>query len=199
MTPEQIGQAYDGITHLWQSDDFDRNNGLAQHQRALAFCDSRGAALDVGCGCSGRIIDWLLSEGFQPQGVDVAAKMIRLAQQHHPQIRFHHQDICQWTLPATYDFISAWDSIWHIPLSQQEAVLSKLVCGLNSGGVLIFSCGGTDTAGEHHDDFMGPEVMYSSLGTAGFLELFGRLACRVRHFEFDQHPGLHAYFIIQKI
>lgn len=199
MTPEQIGQAYDGIARLWMSDDFDRNNGLQQHNRALAFTGSRGAALDVGCGCSGRFIDWLLAAGFAPAGVDVSAEMVRLAQQRHPQLRFHHQDICRWALPAKYDFITAWDSIWHIPLSEQEAVLTKLVAGLNPGGVLIFSCGGLDAAGEHKDDFMGPEVWYSSLGTAGFLELFGRLACRVRHFEFDQHPELHAYFIIQKI
>jgi len=74
-------------------------------------------------------------------------------------------------LPKKYNFITAWDSIWHIPLDQQEKVLTKLVASLNAGGVLIFSCGGTDEAGEHKDDFMGPEVYYSSLGINGVLKL----------------------------
>lgn len=198
MSPADIGKAYDGITHLWQSDDFDRNNGLAQHRRALAFVGQRGSALDVGCGCNGRLIDWLLAEGFVAEGVDVSAEMIRLARQRHPQVRFHHQDICRWSLPERYDFITAWDSIWHIPLSEQKAVLTKLVKALNPGGVLIFSCGGTDAPGEHRDDFMGPTVLYSSLGISGFTELFKALPCRLRHFEFDQHPELHAYFVVQK-
>ena len=198
VAPEQIGRAYDSITHLWQSDDFNRDNGMAEHRRALGFVDGRGAALDVGCGCTGRFIDWLLAEGFTPEGVDISARMIELAQQRHPQVPFYHQDICQWTLPRRYDFITAWDSIWHIPLSEQEPVLTKLVDALEPGGVLIFSCGATDEAGEHTDDFMGPEVSYSSLGVNGFWQLFSQLPCRIRHFEVGQHPQLHSYFIVQK-
>lgn len=199
MTPEQIGQAYDGITHLWQSQDFNRENGMAEHRRALAFVEGRGAALDVGCGCTGRFIDWLVGEGFSPEGVDVSAKMIELAQQRNPEIRFYHQDIFQWQLPQSYDFITAWDSIWHLQLDKQKPLLSKLVNALNPGGVLIFSCGSTDEAGEHTDDFMGPTVLYSSLGVNGFWQLFSQLPCRICHFEAGPKPDLHSYFIVQKI
>jgi hypothetical protein len=57
--------------------------------------------------------------------------MIKLARQRHPDITFYHADICKWDFPRTYDFISAWDSIWHLPLSEQELVLQKFckVCG----------------------------------------------------------------------
>jgi len=41
---------------------------------------------------------------------------------------------------------------------------------LNVGGVFIFSFGGTAEEGFHTDNFMGPEVYYSSLGTNGFLK-----------------------------
>ncbi|MDF2183120.1 class I SAM-dependent methyltransferase [Neptuniibacter sp. CAU 1671] len=198
MTPKQIGHAYDTITHLWQRDDFNRNNGIEAHQRALAFVTNRGKALDVGCGCTGRFIDLLLGEGFTPEGVDISGEMIRLARQRHPQVVFHQQDICAWDMTETYDFITAWDSLWHIPLDQQEAVLTKLVASLNPGGVLIFSFGGTETADEHCDATMGPEVYYSTLGTHGFLECLIRQGCLCRHLEFDQYPELHAYLIVQK-
>ncbi len=198
MNPEDIGKAYNQITHLWERDEFNRSNGVNQHERAIAFVKNRDAALDVGCGCTGRFIDLLLSEGFKPEGVDVSKGMITLAQKRHPELKFHHKDICEWDVPQKYDFITAWDSIWHIPLDQQEKVLTKLISSLNTDGVLIFSCGGTDDQGDHKNDFMGPEVYYSSLGINGFLKLFISLGCICRHLEYDQYPELHTYFIVQK-
>ncbi len=47
--------------------------------------------------------------------------------------------------PQRYDFISAWDSIWHVPLERHPAVLEKLCAALNPGGILIFTSGGVDT------------------------------------------------------
>ena len=147
---------------------------------------------------TGRIIDLLRGEGFSPEGVDVSEQMIRLAKKRHPDIALYHDDICEWTNKETYDLISAWDSIWHIPLDQQEAVLTKLVSWLNPTGVLIFSFGGADQSGDHIDDFMGPNLYYSTLGVDGFLNVFLRLGCICRHLEYDQYPELHAYLIVQK-
>ncbi len=198
MNPSDIGKAYNQITHKWESESFDRKNGIKPHERAISFVKNRGSALDIGCGCTGRFIDLLLSNGFKPESVDISAKMIKLAKQRHAQIEFHHQDICAWKLPKKYDFITAWDSIWHIPLKQQEKVLSKIIESLNTGGVFIFSCGGTDEKEYHTDDFMGPQIYYSSLGINGFLKLFIRLGCICRHLEYDQYPELHAFLIVQK-
>ncbi|MDG1772166.1 MAG: class I SAM-dependent methyltransferase [Oceanicoccus sp.] len=198
MKPSDIGKAYNTITHLWQSPRFNRNNGIDAHKRAIAFLTNKRTALDVGCGCTGRFIDLLLAEGFVPEGVDISDKMIALAQERHPDICFYQQDICEWDIPSHYDLITAWDSIWHIPLERQKDVLAKLVAALNKGGVFIFSCGATEEAGDHTDDFMGPEVYYSTLGIHGFLEHLTSLGCISRHFEYDQYPELHAYFIVQK-
>lgn len=198
MTPTDIGSAYDQITHLWQSDKFNLANGIEAHKRALSFVKGRGKALDIGCGCTGRFIDFLQQEDFTPEGVDISDEMLRLAKQKHPDVTFHHQDICQWQPLEKYDFITAWDSIWHIPLVQQESVMTKLIGSLNKGGVLIFSFGGTDEPGEHTDSFMGPEVYYSTLGTNGFVSLLMKLGAVCRHLEYDQHPELHTYLIVQK-
>lgn len=199
MKPKDIGAAYDQITERWLSGTFNQKNGIEAHKRALDFVKNCGDALDVGCGCNGRFIDLLQEQGFTPQGVDVSEKMIQLARKQHPKIVFHHQDICRWQPPQKYDFITAWDSLWHLPLDQHEPVMKKLVACLNPGGILIFSFGGTEEAGEHTNNVMGPEVYYSSLGTRGFLELFNGLECLCRHLEYDQHPELHAYLIIQKL
>ena len=199
MTPKEIGEAYNEITHLWLRADFDQNNGIAQHKRALTFAKNRGRALDVGCGCTGRIIDLLIAEGFTPEGVDISTEMLRLAAERHPAVKFNHQDICDWNPSGKYDFISAWDSIWHIPLAQHEPVLEKLVSSLNPDGLLIFSFGPTDTPGEHTSTFMGPRVYYSTLGTNGFLKLLMDLGCKCQHLETDENSNGHTWLVAQKI
>ncbi len=199
MKPADTGKAYDQLTHRWEDAHFNRNNGIRQHQRAIEFVSNRGPALDVGCGSTGRLIELLLDAGFSPEGLDVSSAMITLAKQRHPELIFYQQDICSWKLNKKYDFITAWDSVWHVPLEQQAAVLSKLIAGLNTGGVLLFSCGGTDKADHHVDDAMGQPVYYATLGVNGFLQLLLDQGCVVRHFEYDQYPELHAYFVVQKI
>lgn len=198
MQPEDIGAAYNRITHLWTSPKFNRSNGVAQHERAIAFTAQRGPALDVGCGCTGRFFELLSNHGFTPEGIDVSAEMLRLSKTHYPHITTYHADICTWQPPKRYDFITAWDSIWHIPLEQQVPVLTKLLDHLNPGGVFIFSAGGTDDENEHVDNFMGPEVYYSSIGIPGFLEVITATGGICKHLEFDQYPELHLYFIVQK-
>ncbi|BBB26678.1 class I SAM-dependent methyltransferase [Amphritea japonica] len=199
MKPEDIGLAYNTLTDLWEGNNFNRDNGIAQHKRAIPFATNHRLALDVGCGSTGRFIDLLLTNGFSPQGVDISTEMIRLARLRHPDITFHQQDICNWVLPDKYDFISAWDSIWHVPLERQAAVLSKLFNSLNPGGVCIFSGGGTDKPDDHKDSTMGTDVYYSTLGITGFLTVIEQSGCICRHLEYDQHPELHCYFIVQKI
>jgi len=198
MKPEDTGNAYNQITHLWEDDKFNLANGMSAHQKAIEFVEGRGDALDVGCGLTCRFIDLLVAEGFSPEGVDISSEMINKARLKRPRIKFQLQDICDWEIPIRYDFITAWDSIWHVPLNQQSALLTKLIDSLNPGGVFIFSFGGVDNAGEHTNKAMGPEVYYSSLGLNGFLSLFMKMDCIIRHLEFDQHPETHTYAIIQK-
>ncbi len=50
MNPHEIGKAYDQITHLWETEGYNKNNGIDQYKRAIAFVKNRGKALDVYCG-----------------------------------------------------------------------------------------------------------------------------------------------------
>jgi trans-aconitate methyltransferase len=198
MTPAEIAQSYDQLADQWNSDAFPRENGINQHERAVAFVKNRRCALDVGCGSSGRIIDLLQSHGFEVEGLDISHRMIELAKRRQPAVTFHHADICEWDVPKKYDLISAWDSIWHVPLSQQERVLKKLLTGLSSGGICIFTMGGLDAPSEKVDSAMGPQMYYSVLGIPDTLRLLSDAGCVCRHLEYDQYPELHVYVVAQK-
>lgn len=198
MKPVEIADTYDQLADLWASPQFPRDNGLAAHRRALAFTRGRGHALDVGCGSSGRIVQTLLDAGLTVDAIDVSPRMVELASARHPGVPFTCADICTWVLPRQYEFITAWDSIWHVPLRDHASVLAKLLNGLSPLGVCLFTMGGLDEPGEKTDAAMGPPAYYSTLGIAGVVDLVTRNQCVLRHFEFDQHPASHLYAIVQR-
>jgi len=198
MTPDEIAKSYDQIADQWNSDSFPRSNGIEQHERAIAFLEERGNALDIGCGGSGRIIDHLIGHGFEVEGLDISSRMIELAVKRHPDTTFHHADITNWKFSKKFDFITAWDSVWHLPLADQEAVLKKILRGLASGGVCIFTTGGLDGPEEKTDSAMGPPMYYSVLGISHTLHLISECQCICRHLEYDQYPEQHLYIIAQK-
>jgi SAM-dependent methyltransferase len=197
MNPIEVGRSYDSIAHRWATPEGPLG-GLPQHERALKFVKARGYALDAGCGCNGRLIDLLLREGFAVEGVDVSERMIALAKLRHPGIPFHHSDICEWPLPRQYDFITGWDSIWHVPLRSQADLLQKLCTGLTAGGILIFTLGGVDESGDVRDAYMGPPMYTAALGIQTTLALLSACGCVCRHLEYDQYPQDHVYIIAQR-
>ena len=197
MTPTEIAASYDEIAHRWQDETFDNTNGIAAHQRALAFISNPGAALDAGCGCNGRFFDLLENCGFTVEGVDISSAMIERASQSHPHITLHHADICTWQPPRQYSFISAWDSIWHVQLESQADVITKLMSALLPNGVLIFTMGGLHYEDEVFDNAMGVPMYHSTLGLKKTLSLIADNDCICRHLEYDQFPEPHVYVIVQ--
>jgi RimJ/RimL family protein N-acetyltransferase len=195
MTPEQVAASYDQIADRWLDVS---TYGFAQIERAVSFVKHTGVALDVGCG-AGRCFGLLARHGFITDGVDASVAMVGLARERHPEGRLFHADICRWVLPRSYDLIVAWDSVWHVPLAQQEAVLAKLCRGLSAGGVLVFSTGGTDGPHEKQDSCMGPPMYHATLGIPKTLQVLAEAGCVCRHLEYDQYPELHVYLVAQKL
>jgi len=198
MKPSEIAESYDRIADHWNGEGFHRENGMAQHERALRFTEERGRAIDIGCGSSGRIMDWMLAHGFQAEGLDLSSEMIRLAKARHPTVVFHQADICTWEFPHQYDFISAWDSVWHAPMEEQENILAKLCAGLTSKGVLIYTTGGTDNPESMTNPCMGQPLHHAALGIPRTLQVINECSCICRHLEYDQYPEKHLYLVIQK-
>ena len=202
MNQQETARVYDALADHWNSDEFHRGSGIEQHRRAIRFTSGSGAALDIGCGSSGRMIDLLRSAGFETEGLDISECMLDLARARHPESNFHLADIVTWEFARKYDFISAWDSVWHVPLEHQEKVLRKLCDGLADKGILVYSTGGVDVPGEVTNPFKGQPLYHAALGIPKVLEVVSDMGCVCRHLEYDQpqgdDPGRHLYLIIQK-
>jgi len=194
MTPEQVAASYVQIADQF----LDLSTyGFAQIERAVAFVKHKGWALDVGCG-TGRMIGLLSKHGFRTDAIDLSTAMLALARERHPEAQLFHADICRWEPSRSYDLIVAWDSVWHVPLAQQEAVLTKLCRGLSPGGVIVFTTGGTDAPSETQNSCMGPPMYHATLGIPRTLQVLVEAGGVCRHFEYDQPPELHVYIVAQK-
>jgi predicted TPR repeat methyltransferase len=197
MQPAEIAKSYDSIAHQWLEPHL-TTNGIRQHEQALRFRSKGGLALDVGCGCNGRFLRLLENHEYEVEGLDVSAQMIALAKTRNPKTTFYHADVCEWLPTKQYDFITAWDSIWHVPLECSENVLRKLCGALNPGGVFIWTMGGLDGPEEKQDSSMGPPIYYNVLGIPKTLETISEAGCVCRHLEYDQMPEKHVFIIAQK-
>lgn len=201
MHRPSTARAYDQLAERWRDDAFDPSNGIDPHRRALAFLDQEraGWALNVGCGCNTRFNPLMRAHGLRIEGIDISARMIALAREADPEVLLHHADVATWQSARSYRFISAWDSIWHVALPEQRAVMLKLMGALEDGGVFVLSAGGLDAAHEHVDASMGPGVYYATLGIPGLLEVIAEAGCVCRHLEFDQLPERHLVLVVQRV
>lgn len=201
MQHSGIGSAYDILAPKWLDGQFNGSNGIDQHKRALRFLPGGpggGWALNVGCGCNTRFNHLLRERELKIEAVDISERMVALAREADPTVQLHHADICSWQAGRTYRFITAWDSIRHVQLHQQRALMFKLMSLLEPGGVLTFSAGGRDDSHEHTDSTMGPSVYYSTLGIPDLVEVIQVGGCALRHLEFDQWPHQHLVVIAQR-
>ncbi len=191
-----IGEKYDKIAQWWHSYHEESTYGLGQVERAISYCKVHGSALDVGCGSGGRIIRKLEQSGFRVTGIDASTKMIEIAKSIHNCADFYVADICSWDTDEEFDFIIAWDSIFHLPLSMHAQVIQKLCSMLQKGGVLMYTFG--DDYGEHVSDWHHEKFYYSSLGINENLKIIMENNCECRHLELDQYPQKHVYMIVEK-
>jgi trans-aconitate methyltransferase len=208
MKPEVIGKKYDKVAQWWQKAHQDSTYGVPQIERAVRYCRNRRSALDVGCGCGGRIIRRLLETGFSVTGLDVSEKMLQLARAEHPEVPFELCDICKWTTDQKFDLIVAWDSIFHLPLAEQEPIVKKLCGLLQNEGILIYTFG--DDYGEHEDlsfrdtdgrqfgELDNDTFGYGTIGINGNLKVLIENGCKCLHLEIDQYPANHVYVIARR-
>ena len=196
MNSQELGNKYDKIAQWWHEQHQDSRYGMKQLDTALKFASEGGVALDVGCGTGGRIVRRLEEYGFAITGLDVSEAMINLAHRNNPDATFLLQDICTWETDRTFDFIIAWDSIFHLPLHMHQPVIDKLCKLLKKNGVLIYTFG--NATGEHTDRWHEDEFYYSSIGINANLKALVNNGLTVMHLELDQYPEKHVYVIAKK-
>ena len=196
MEPQTTGEKYNKIAQWWHDQHHSSQYGLPQLERAIRFVTGGGTALDVGCGAGGRFIRRLQAAGFSVTGVDVSTEMLKIARQNHPEAQFQARDIITWKTRKTFDFIVAWDSIFHLPFAQHRPVIGKLCGLLRRNGIILYTFG--NAVGEHTDIWHDERFYYSSIGINGNLAELMEKGLSIMHLEIDQYPEKHVYVVARK-
>lgn len=196
MTPLETAHKYNKISDIYQEELKESDYGLRQIKQAINFTKNKKKALDVGCGVGGRIINELLSSNFEVKGIDVSSSMLDLAKKSHAEVSFENVDICTWESDEKFDLIVAWDSLFHLPLSEHKNVIKKLSNLLEEDGILIYTFG--DDIGEHISSWHDDTFYYSSIGINENIKTLIDNSLKIMHLELDQYPQRHVYTIVKK-
>jgi cyclopropane fatty-acyl-phospholipid synthase-like methyltransferase len=118
-----------------------------------------GRVLDLGCGNGAKSAR--LAGRFELVAVDLSEEQLRLARAEVPGATFIHGDFAELEFPAeTFDAVTAFYSIMHVPREGHRALFGRIVRWLKPGGLFLASLshvGGDDWTGE----WLGVEMFFS--------------------------------------
>ncbi|MEZ0077114.1 class I SAM-dependent methyltransferase [Planotetraspora sp. GP83] len=137
--PSQVRDAYDALASIYT--DFVRGK-LEEDplDRALLglFAELvQGPVVELGCG-PGRMAAHLHSLGVDAFGIDLSPRLIEIARQAHPQMRFKVGDMAALDLAdASVSGVLSWYSIIHTLPQQLPGILAEMHRILTPGGHLL--------------------------------------------------------------
>lgn len=118
--------------------------------------------LELGCGAGGSSTRALASR-FRLTGVDLSERSVQMARAAIPGATFLHGDMTRVELPpASFDAVTAFYSIIHVPREEHAALLARIAGWLRPGGWLIAALGARDNAGEFAPDWLGAPMYWSA-------------------------------------
>lgn len=124
------------------------------------------AVLDLGCG-TGVPVARRLSERFAVTGVDLSSQHVEMARRNVPAAAFMQADMTALAFtPGSFDAITAFYSITHVPRDEHAALLRSIVSWLRSGGLFVAALGHRTTVGEVEDDWLGVPMYFSHFDSA---------------------------------
>jgi len=130
--------------------------------------------LDLGCGTGEPMAAFFIAQGFQVTGMDIAPRMVEMAQSRFPAHKFsvgdmRHADFGGKHDVIKYDVILAWDSFFHLTGDDQRAMFPKFGRHATPKAMLLFNTGpGEGTA---YGVMEGHDIHHASLSAAEYKTL----------------------------
>ncbi|MDR7484272.1 MAG: class I SAM-dependent methyltransferase [Armatimonadota bacterium] len=114
---------------------------IAAYLREIRRTRPSGSLLDVGC-AFGRFLEEA-RRYYACEGLDISGYALRLARRRLPDVPLHHQAIQTFRPGRTYDVVTGFDVLEHIP--DLDAALAALRGLLAPGGILVLALPVYDT------------------------------------------------------
>ena len=127
--------------------------------------------LDAGCG-AGVPISKMLSDRFHVTGVDFSEAQIQLARRNVPHAIFLCEDMTELDFPDnTFDGVTSYYAIIHIPREQHQALLANFHRMLKPGGFALLCLGAEHLIDDIDENFYGARMYWSHYDRETYLGL----------------------------
>lgn len=154
---DKMGEAYGRLATRYRTAQRARYESIL-----LERLDEGASVLDLGCG-SGIPTTRRLARKFQVTGVDISKKQVERARDNVPNSEFICSDMAALDFPPeTFDGVSAFYSIIHLPRDEHGAMLKSIASWLRPGGLLVASLGTGDTEVDFDQSWMGTPMFWST-------------------------------------
>lgn len=122
----------------------------------------RPHVLDLGCGPGVPVLQMLLSGGASVVASDISTKQLELAKARYPEANLIQGDMSILSFePASFHGLVCFYTLFHLPRTEQQELLSKVFSWLRPGGMFVFNCATFDEE-EIHGEFLGFGTFWSS-------------------------------------
>lgn len=134
-----LKDTYNKIAKDWALDHPGDTWWIEGVDKYLSYLPSQGSILDVGCG-PGQKTQYLVSKGFEVVGADFSEKMVELAKEANPNIRFLVKNIKEpLGMNLSFDGVFAQAVLLHIPKQEIVKVMGNILEPLKSNGYIYIS------------------------------------------------------------
>jgi SAM-dependent methyltransferase len=171
-----VRRGYDVISRAYRTDDggahpsSDEDPGRYRPWAAelAALLPARARVVDLGCGAGVPGTLALTEHGLTVVGVDFSAVQLARARRLVPAARFVRADMAEFHLrPASVDAVTAFYSLIHLPLADQQALLPRIRDWLRPGGHLLAIVGAAWWTGT--EQYLGADMFWDHADTHAYL------------------------------
>ena len=135
--------------------------------------------LDLGCG-AGVPTTRQLAKHFDVTGVDISKRQIDRARYNVSNAIFMQADMAALEFPrASFDAITAFYSIMHLPRDEQPKLLQSMATWLRPEGLLVATMGVESTVAEFEKIWLGTSMFWSSFDGETNKRLFDEAGLRI--------------------
>jgi ubiquinone/menaquinone biosynthesis C-methylase UbiE len=189
-----VAQGYDRIADAYVARFGQSSVRDAKLAWLLRKLPAKAIVLDLGCGTGEPVVRELIAHGCQVTGVDASVEQIIRARRHVPGATFVHADMTSVQLPAqSFDAISAFYSITHVPRDEQQALIRRIATWLRPNGLFIASFGSSE--GDWLDDWLGTPMYFSHLDPVETKRIVSNAGLRLEQTELLKQDNEEATFL----
>ena len=153
-----------------------------------------GTVLDLGCGAGEPVARVCVELGFRVTAVDASLGQIERARRNVSNANLIHADMTSVQFPAeSFDAVSAFYSITHVPRNEHSALIRRIVTWLRPNGLFVANFGSSE--GDWLGEWLGTPMFFSHHDPTEEMRIINEAGFRLERTELVEQDNERATFL----